>query len=433
MTGISRVATVAAFTVASVYAIELTSLAVRYLWVDREERRLVDERADKLRQRHLDRFEAMGRVVDRRPLSEVLKEADAAGRPTIPFTPVFDAYRTSSRKILPLGGVSNTHTVTGNYNGFWSIVRHDEHGLNNDPDAWKDKVDYVIFGISVVYGTDINRPENFVQTLRDGHGVKILNFGYATAQVPDAYRAQIREFFPLITPPKAVLWTAVDGLQGMYVHSTGKSAGQVMRSEVLDKYADPSYSQSLATRQPEVDAATWAAFAESRDESFSAMTIGAEKSHLRDVLFLRNLRTVIRLVKGWSVVPPSSSLDDDLRQSPSAAETACHEAVMAHDLDVLNKTAAELKEKYNTKVIVLYLAVRDRVDGHYKGNDFCYNSYLDSVKKAGYDVIDLPKIIADRHIAVDDLYEFNSSGHYSRNGHAIVADILAKELDRIGY
>lgn len=106
---------------------------------------------------------------------------------------------------------------------------------------------------------------------------------------------------------------------------------------------------------------------------------------------------------------------------------------MAHDLDVLNKTAAELKEKYNTKVIVLYLAVRDRVDGHYKGNDFCYNSYLDSVKKAGYDVIDLPKIIADRHIAVDDLYEFNSSGHYSRNGHAIVADILAKELDRIGY
>ena len=46
-------------------------------------------------------------------------------------------------KIFPLSGVSKSHLVNCNENGYYSIIETDRYGFNNPDDVWNSKeIDY---------------------------------------------------------------------------------------------------------------------------------------------------------------------------------------------------------------------------------------------------------------------------------------------------
>ena len=147
--------------------------------------------------------------------------------------------------LLPLGGISSTLTLLCNQGQVVSYAS-DEHGFRNPRGIWNSpRADIAAVGQSSAQGYCVRDGQGFVDLLRT-HNQVVLNLG-TSGQSSLLQLAAIKEYLPRYKP-KTVLWIFTEGidLPDLYLESTHPLAR---------RYLDPTFSQHLLTRQPEIDAA----------------------------------------------------------------------------------------------------------------------------------------------------------------------------------
>ena len=151
---------------------------------------------------------------------------------------------TDADELLPLGGISNTLTLLCNESGQFVSYTSDEHGFRNPRGIWNSaRADIAAVGQSFAQGYCVPDGSGFVDLLRT-HNLVVLNLG-TSGQSSLLQLAAIKEYLPRYAP-KIVLWFFTEGidLPDLYVEST---------HPLSRRYLEPTFSQHLLTRQPEID------------------------------------------------------------------------------------------------------------------------------------------------------------------------------------
>ena len=149
--------------------------------------------------------------------------------------------------LLPLGGISNTPTVLCIEQGQFVSYNSDEHGFRNPSGIWNSAhADIAAVGQSFVQGYCVPDGSGFVDLLRT-HGLVVLNLG-VSGQAALLQLAAIKEYLPRYAP-KTVLWFFQEGidLDDLYLEWTDPLYRPSRR------YLEPTFSQHLLGRQPEID------------------------------------------------------------------------------------------------------------------------------------------------------------------------------------
>lgn len=374
--------------------------------------------AERDRQSLLDRLEAKGRVVDRRTAAEAIRQAAALGREVLPKLVLEDVFHFSGEKLLPLSGVPNRTIITGPDAGRWILLDHDMHGFNNDRAAWENSADLVVFGASTIYGWGVEREKNFVSLLGRRTGFNTINFGYPGPASPHRYAAIIREYFGNLKAPKIILWSLWDNMEFSISDSPAQAA--------VDRYKDPGYRQGLATRQTELEADYIKAIKPATSSGhYQFLPTGPERSHLMDILLMRNTRLILARLHSLIAPPPPAQAPTDPKTRP------CQADLVANHMAWLDVALRDL-EGGKITIVATYLPFRQRLDGIHSGNDFCYNDLVTAFRSRNIPVIDLVEGTTKAGLSADDLFDTGSSNHYSEAGHAIVADMIANGLAGLG-
>src|SRR6185312_3912927 len=120
----------------------------------------------------------------------------------------------------------------------------DQHGFNNAPGLYvPDQLDAAVIGDSFAHGACVPPGQDVAGRMR-ARGVKALNLGIGGTG-PMIYLAVQREYAKPLRPKKVFwLFYAVDVRDVVYEN----------KSATLRRYLeDPSFSQDLINRQPEID------------------------------------------------------------------------------------------------------------------------------------------------------------------------------------
>jgi hypothetical protein len=148
--------------------------------------------------------------------------------------------------LIPLGGVSNTATVLCNETGEFVTYTSDAHGFRNPPGIWtSSRIDLAALGQSLTQGYCVPDGAGFVDLLRPRYSLT-LNLGMS-GQSSLLQLAAIKEYLHALRP-KTVLWFFTEGidLPDLYDEST---------HPVVRRYLEPTFSQKLIDRQPQIDGA----------------------------------------------------------------------------------------------------------------------------------------------------------------------------------
>ena len=148
--------------------------------------------------------------------------------------------------LVPLGGISSSPTLLCNESGQFVSYSSDEHGFRNPRGIWNSvRADIAAVGESWTQGYCVSDGKGYVDLLRT-HNMVVLNLGMS-GQSSLLQLGAIKEYLPRYAP-KRVLWFFTEGidLPDLYIEST---------HPFLMGYLEPTFSQHLLTRQPEIDRA----------------------------------------------------------------------------------------------------------------------------------------------------------------------------------
>jgi hypothetical protein len=192
---------------------------------------------------------------DRSELLEELRSHDVDAVPALMLASILASHggsltvgSNSDSRLMPIGGISNTLTVLCNETGQFVSYTSDEHGLRNPRGLWtKSRADLAAVGQSWTQGYCVADGKSFVDLLRGEYPVT-LNLGIS-GESAVLQMAAIREYLPRVRP-KIVLWFYTEGVDliDLYEEST---------HPLIMHYLEPTFTQDLVNRQPEIDQALW--------------------------------------------------------------------------------------------------------------------------------------------------------------------------------
>jgi hypothetical protein len=216
---------------------------------------------------------------DHRTVLEVVRDRNAATKPSVPaLRPYYALLTETPPPLMPLSGISTATTVLCNESGAYAIYPSDELGFNN-PRGLPAQVDIVIIGDSFAHGSCVPPGKDVASVLRN-KGYSTLNLGMGGSG-PIIELATLIEF-GLPRKPKFVVW--------FFGGNDFSDLSLEMLDERLLRYLkEDGFSQNLAQRQSEVDAywreylASYTPPGASNEESLSRFT-------LREVLTFFPLR-----------------------------------------------------------------------------------------------------------------------------------------------
>ena len=192
----------------------------------------------------------VNRAADNRSVDEVVASLRNAG---------IEAYRSPSLRsqieladsgtipVLPLSGIANVTTANcteGDQQQF-PVLRSDRYGFNNDDTVYAMGGDRImVVGDSFIYGQCVHQEQTVAGHLRR-KGFPGISIGVG-GNGPLFNLAALREYGRVLKP-KTVVWfyTVGNDLKDLRDHE--------IRSRILMRYLDSTYSQGLAGRQDEVD------------------------------------------------------------------------------------------------------------------------------------------------------------------------------------
>ena len=137
--------------------------------------------------------------------------------------------------IFPLGGISNSHTIYCNENGYWSNYESDRYGFNNTDQNWQKDVDILLLGDSTMHGACVNKDDTISGNLkRIDPALNILNLGYGGSGTLIEY-ATLKEFFLPNTKKIVFLYFEKNDL---------KNLRRELRNKILKKYTSEGFKQN---------------------------------------------------------------------------------------------------------------------------------------------------------------------------------------------
>ena len=193
--------------------------------------------------------------------------------------------RLGKKPFLPLGGVSNAKIVQCNESGEWVIHNSDEHGFRNPKGIWSiPDIEIITLGDSFTFGDCVPEGENVVSRIRKVYP-KTLNLAFSGGG-PLFQVAYLREYVQKLKP-RIVLWFFYEGNDMWNLHLE-------KRVPLLLRYfGEASFNQGLVSIQDQIDKSI-DEFVAGVLKDYKKPNAGLEKT-LLDVLFLRDLRTFLRL------------------------------------------------------------------------------------------------------------------------------------------
>jgi hypothetical protein len=301
-----------------------------------------------------------------------------------PNTFIENRLKVGESMLLPLSGVANATIVGCNESGYYSIYETDKFGFRNPPGSWPDSVpiDLAFVGDSYTVGDCVNEGDYFADMLRESYA-HVVNLAYGGSG-PLFELAAIKEYLA-DREVRNVFWV-------YFERNDLSDLDSVKNTDVLLGYLNPGFTQKLASRHREIDAAT-------REYLNGRIT---EKVNGRAVIF-PNLRLLL-----WRI--------------------------RHYDLSLFRKilaTAKQVVEKNGGRLAFVYLPEYERFNRKVPSAPWSgagmKTEVLAMVSSLGIDLID----IEPAFLAVEDpvdLFPFRMQGHYNKQGYSIVADEIHKYL-----
>jgi hypothetical protein len=356
-----------------------------------------------------------GMSVDTRSRRELLDDTRRRGTEILPAVMLVDVLdgdaaagsrkSTRAHDLLPLGGISNTLTLLCNQGQIVSYSS-DEHGFRNPRGIWNSpRADLAAVGQSFAQGYCVPDGQGFVDLLRI-HNPVTLNLG-TSGQSSLLQLAAIKEYLPRYQP-KTVLWIFAEGidLPDLYDESM---------HPLSRRYLDPTFSQHLLGRQPEIDATLRRLVArlETRERELNP---DVSRSSLVEqslpILKLWNLRQKLEMVAGLSLDAP---------QARSNLEPTA---------DLLSDALAQARTvvaSWGGTLYFVYLPGWDRFRNGPRAAERERTKVLRMVNGLSIPAIDIEPAFH----AQDDplsLFPFRRFGHYNERGNRIVAATILRAL-----
>jgi hypothetical protein len=319
-----------------------------------------------------------------------------------PNTFIENRLRVGESMLLPLSGVANATVIGCNESGYYSTYKTDKFGFRNPPGSWPDSVpiDLAFVGDSYTVGDCVNEGDHIADMLR-GSFAHVVNLAYG-GNGPLFELAAIREYLA-DSDVRYVFWV-------YFERNDLSDLERDKNIDTLSDYLEPGFTQKLASRQREIDAAT----REYLDDRIN------EKINGRAVLFpnLRLLLWRIRYTKTGTV----NKIDN----------------TAYYDLSMFRKilaTAKQLVEKNGGQLVFVYLPEYERFNHEVPSAPWSgagmKTEVLAMVASLGIGLID----IEPAFLAVADplnLFPFRMQGHYNKQGYSIVANEIHKHLSAEG-
>jgi len=317
--------------------------------------------------------------------------------------------------VMPLGGIANKRTVYCNENGTHTIYDADEHGFHNPGGQWTaSEHSLAAVGDSFVQGACVPTDKNFVALLRQRFP-KTLNVGRG-GNGPLSELASIKEYVSIVKP-SLVFWFYFeenDLIEDFPIE---------LRNPILREYVKEGFSQGLIGKQAAIDQALiahidavqktqgvagrmWSNLTEPRslDEIIGQLEQRVKLSSLRE--------TITGLIGRESTQPG----EHDLQVHPPVSEETIHRF-----RDVLAEAQRSIQAWGGTLVFV-YLPQWERyADVEYASKD--RTAVLATARSLSLPIIDMHPVFA-AHPDPVGLFPFRERGHYTEEGHRIVAEEL---------
>jgi hypothetical protein len=313
--------------------------------------------------------------------------------------------------ILALAGISNKLTVLCNESGRHLTYESDEHGFRNPRGAWQSgKVDIVALGDSFTQGFCVGPGQYFVDVIRQRHP-STLNLGMA-ADGPLFMLSTLKEYAPPFRP-KIVLWFYFEGNDLLDLQDERQSA-------VLMRYLEDGFTQGLRDRQAEVDRAL-VDFVE-REKAWE------QGNRLAS---LRNRRGMVGQLVDFAKLPVLRTRigllgSTNYEQSATMAK--------AKDLTMFRRILSQAKAttaSWGGTLYFVYLPnwgrfVSQRSWGHFV--DGLHDNVLNVAQELEIPIIDVLPVFEARPEPMA-LFPFRAPGHYTEDGHRLVAEEVLKVID----
>jgi hypothetical protein len=365
--------------------------------------------------------EESGRKVDARTSREVLAALEQTyGRAVPIITPPNHLWqrdasgRVSSMivvdgaEVIPLAGPSRVATLLCNEHGDWIHYISDRHGFNN-PDALWDSVslDVAIVGDSFAHGYCVRPEDSFAGVVRRQYG-KTLNLGIA-GDGPLMALATLTHHLPRFAP-RTVFWAYFEGndlaeLQTerqiaplvRYLHD-GATQPALADQERLDQAmlrVIPAIQEKART---DIDRRAW------RGAAYAARTY----------ITLTSLRSRLGFI-----VPTDTRTIEAERDFNGRNLEVFRQAL---------NTARTRVDAWGGRLVFVYLPAWERYTSRFRSAGSAKrDQVLVVVSELGIPLVDIAPVF-DTHPDPLSLFPFRRTGHYTEEGHRLVADALVRSV-----
>jgi hypothetical protein len=357
-----------------------------------------------------------GGTIDTRDRVEVLDDSRKRGIDMVPAVMLGDVLggdRTVTapeltdheEPLMPLGGISSSPTLLCNESGQFVSYSSDEHGFRNPWGIWNSaRVDIAAIGQSWTQGYCVPDGKGYVDRLRT-HNMVVLNLGMS-GQSSLLQLGAIKEYLPRYAP-KSVLWFFDEGmdLSDLYIEST---------HPFLMRYLEPTFSQHLLTRQPEIDRALrrMVSNIEARERAPHSTARGPYIDQVLEIAKLSSLRHKVALIYGGD------------REEPEAWSMLDH----SHNLlSAALEQGRTVTSSWGGTLYFVYLPSWSRFRNSPRAAEEEHTKVLSVVHALGIPVIDVQPAFQAQSDPLS-LFPFRRFGHYNEQGNKIVAESLRKFL-----
>jgi lysophospholipase L1-like esterase len=290
--------------------------------------------------------------------------------------------------MFPLSGISNSKTIYGNENGYYSIYNSDRYGFNNPDDEWDSKItEYLIIGDSFAHGAAVNRPHDISSVLRLLSKKTVLNLGFSGNGPLSGY-ASLREYLKPNT--NKIIWLYYEGNDLVNLEWE-------LSNKILKKYYDDlTFSQNLQLNQKKIDEIVKKEIKEHQKLKKIATNGNNKKEILSKIKFFLKL-TKLRS----TLITKTRPLDEFTR--------------------ILNLTK-NLALKNNSTLYLVYLPTYARYKKNI--NDKNYNYIKNISKELNIDFIDINEKLFLKEKNPLIYFPFEFYGHYNIKGYKKISEII---------
>lgn len=328
-----------------------------------------------------------GKYYDQRSIIEVYKDLRLENS-NIAIKIFPSLFLNSSNELYQLSGISNSKTIYDNENGYYFIYQSDRYGFNNPNDEWdKNEIDYLLVGDSFVHGASVNKPNDISSVLRNISKKNVLNIGYG-GNGPLLQLATLKEYMPSNT--KNIIWFYYEG-------NDNYDLTNELKNKTLIKYINLNdFRQNLKFKQSKIDLKL--------------------KRYLGEFIKNNNQKSSLEGFKDFIKL-------NSLRQ-------LLHKPSIPAEFREILIMVKKLSKSNNSNLLFVYLPEHSRYN-LFNYNDTNRKEVIKILKDLNISFIDIHKEVFEKSNNALELFPFEMSGHYNKNGYELIAKVIFKYLKKI--